>query len=88
MLKHLPKKRVKMLQNDLFYNKKLGIIAGGNDRRIHNNDNEPFRTGDNLENCEDKFEVQIDSKYVYSSISVHIRVHIFAILEKLIFRQK
>ena len=82
------KKRVRMLQNDLFYNKKLGIIAGGNDRRIHNNDNEPFRTDDNLENCEDKFEVQIDSKYVYSSISVHIRVHIFAILEKLIFRQK
>ena len=45
-----------MLQNDLFYDKKLGIIAGGNDRRIHNNDNEPFRTDDNLEDCEDKLE--------------------------------
>ena len=76
-----------MLQNDLFYNKKLGIIAGGNDRRIHNNDNEPFRTDDNLEDCEDKLECK-STQNTSSSISVHIRVHIFAILEKLIFRQK
>ena len=51
-----------MLQNDLLYSKKPGIIAGGNDRRIHNNDNEPFRTDDNLEDCKDKFGVQMDSK--------------------------
>ena len=35
------------------------------DRKSHNNDNEAFRTDDNLEDREDKFAAQIDSKYVY-----------------------
>ena len=66
-----------MLQNDLLYSKKPGIIAGGNDRRIHNNDNEPFRTDDNLEDCKDKFGVQMDSKYVYRVPLVFILEFIF-----------
>ena len=66
-----------MLQNDLLYSKKPGIIAGGNDRWIHNNDNEPFRTDDNLEDCKDKFGVQMDSKYVYRVPLVFILEFIF-----------
>ena len=40
-------------------------IAVGNDRRIRNNDNEVYRTDDNLEDGQDKFDAQIDAKYVY-----------------------
>ena len=39
---------------------------GGNYRRIHNNDNEVYRTDNNLEDRQDKFVAQIDIKYVYS----------------------
>ena len=41
------------------------IIAGDNDRQIHNNNNKAFRTNNNLEDREDKFGVQIVWKYVY-----------------------
>ena len=41
------------------------IIAGCNDRRIHNNDSEVYRTDDSLEERQDKFVAQIDTKYVY-----------------------
>ena len=54
-----------MIEKDLFYSKKPVIIPGNEDRRSHNNDNEAFRTDDNLEDREDKFAAQIDSKYVY-----------------------
>ena len=54
-----------MIQNDLLYSKKPVIIAGGNDKWIHNKGNEAFRTDDNLKEREDRFEAQIDSKYVY-----------------------
>ena len=54
-----------MIQNDLLYSKKPAIIAGGNDKRIHNNDNEVRRTDDTLEDRQDKFGAQIDAKYVY-----------------------
>ena len=54
-----------MIQNDLLYSKKPVIIAGGNDKWIHNKDNEAFRTDDNLKEREDRFEAQINSKYVY-----------------------
>ena len=54
-----------MIQNGLLYRKKPVIIAGGNDKWIHNKDNEAFRTDDNLKQREDRFEAQIDSKYVY-----------------------
>ena len=64
MLKHLPKNALKIIEKDLLYRKKTVIIPGNEDRRIHNNDNEAFRTDDNLEDCEDKSSNQIDSKYV------------------------
>ena len=54
-----------MIEKDLLYSKKPVIISGNKDRRSHNNDNEAFRTDDNLEDREDKFAAQIDSKYVY-----------------------
>ena len=54
-----------MIQNYLLYSKKPVIIAGDNDRRIHNKDNKMLRTDENLEDREDKFGAQIDSKYVY-----------------------
>ena len=54
-----------MIQNDLQYSKKPVIIAGGNDRWIHNNDNEEYRTDDNLEDQKDKYGAQIGTKYVY-----------------------
>ena len=49
MLKYLPKNVLKMIQNDLLYSKKPVIIPGGNDRRIHNNDNEILRADENRE---------------------------------------
>ena len=65
MLKHLPKNALKIIEKDLLYSKKPVIIPGNEDRRSHNNDNEAFRTDDNLEDRGDKFANQIDSKYVY-----------------------
>lgn len=44
-----------MIQNNLLYNKKLVIIMGCNNRQIHNNNNEVYRTDDNLEDQQDKF---------------------------------
>ena len=70
MLKHLPKNALKMIEKDLLYSKKTVIIPGNEDRRSHNNDNEAFRTDDNLEDRKDKFAAQIDSKYVYR---IHLR---------------
>ena len=54
-----------MIEKDLLYGKKPVIFPGNEDRRSHNNDNEAFRTDDNLEDREDKFVAQLDSKYVY-----------------------
>ena len=54
-----------MVEKDLLYSKKPVIIPGNENRRGHNNNNEAFRTDDNLEDQEDKFVVQIDSKYAY-----------------------
>ena len=53
-----------MIQNDLLYSKKPVIIVGGNDRRIHNNYNEVYRTDENVEDQQDKFGAQIDTKYI------------------------
>ena len=66
MFKNLPKNAVKIIEKDLLYCKKPSIIPANEDRRSHNNDNKAFRTGDNLEDREDTFAAQIDSKYVYS----------------------
>ena len=60
MLKHLPKNALKMIEKDLLYYKETVIIPSNEDRRSHNNDNEIFRTDDNLEDREDKFANQID----------------------------
>ena len=65
MLKHLPKNSLKMIKKDLLYNKKLIIIPGNEDRRSHTNIDITMRTDDNLEDREDKFENQVDSKYIY-----------------------
>ena len=53
MLKHLPKKALKMIKKDLLYRKKPVIIPSNKDRRSHNNNNEAFRTDDNLEDTKD-----------------------------------
>ena len=55
MLKNLPKKALKIIEKYLLYSKKPAIIPGNEDRRSHNNDNEAFRTDDNLEDRGDKF---------------------------------
>ena len=55
MLKHLPKKAIKMIGKYLLYNKKAVIIPGNEDRRSNNNDDEAFRTDSNIEDREDKF---------------------------------
>ena len=54
-----------MIEKDLLNSKKSVIIPGNDDRRSHNNNNQAFRNDDNLEDHEDKFANQIDSKYVY-----------------------
>ena len=73
MLKHLPKNALKMIEKDLLYSKEAVIIRGNEDRRSHCNDNETFRTGDKLEDREDKFANQIDSKYVYRILQKYLR---------------
>ena len=65
MLKHLLKNALKMIEKVLLYSKKPVIIPGNEDIRSYNNDNEAFRTDVNLEDRVDKFEAQIDLKYVY-----------------------
>ena len=65
MLKYFPKNALKIMEKDLLYSKTPVILPGNEDRRSHNNSNEAFRTDHNLENREDKFANQADSKYVY-----------------------
>ena len=65
MLKHLPKNALKMIERDLLYRKKVVIIPGNEDRRSHKNDNDALRTDSNIEDRQDKFANQIDSKCVY-----------------------
>ena len=72
MLKHLPKNAPKMIQKDLLFSKKAVIYPANSNRRSHNNDDATKRTDDNIEDKEDKFAVQIDSKYVYR-IPLHAR---------------
>ena len=64
MLKRLPKNALKMTQKDLLFSKKAVIYPANSDRRSHNNDDTTNRTDDNIEDREDKFAVQTDSKYV------------------------
>ena len=54
-----------MIENDRLYREELVIIRGFDDRRIHNTDNKVSRTDDSLEDRQDKFDPQIDAKYVY-----------------------
>ena len=61
-----------MIQKDLLFSKKAVIYPANSNRRSHNNDDATKRTDDNIEDKEDKFAVQIDSKYVYR-IPLHAR---------------
>lgn len=65
MLKHLPKNALKMIQKDLLFSKMAVIYSVNSDRRSHSNDDATKRANDNMKDREDKFPVQIDSKYVY-----------------------
>ena len=72
MLKHLPAKSLKVIENDLLYSKEevvipygldrrvSGIITDGNNRVIHN----VTRSDGNFRNRE-KFRNQLKDKYVY-----------------------
>ena len=53
-----------MIEKDLLYSEKPLIIPGNEDIRTHNNNNEAFRSDDNLELRQNKFTNQIDWKYV------------------------
>ena len=65
ILKHLPENDLKMIEKNLLYSTKPVIIRGNEDRRSHTNNNEANRTDANLEDRENKFDAQIDNKYVY-----------------------
>ena len=54
-----------MIQKDLLFSKMAVIYPANSDRRSHSNDDATKRANDNIEDREDKFPVQIDSKYVY-----------------------
>ena len=54
-----------MIQNDLLFSKKAVIYPANSDRRTYNNDDPTKRTDDSIKDREDKFVVQIDSKYLY-----------------------
>ena len=60
------KNALKMIQKDLLFSKKGVIYLANSDRRSHNNDNATLRTDANIEDRDDNFSVQLDSKYVYS----------------------
>ena len=53
-----------MIQNNFSYSNKMVIIVGGNDRWIDNNDNEVYRTDDNLEDRQDKFGANIQCSQI------------------------
>ena len=53
-----------MIQNNFLYSNKMVIIVGGNDRWIDNNDNEVYRTDDNLEDRQDKFGANIQCSQI------------------------
>ena len=54
-----------MIQDDLLFSKKVVIYPANSDRRSHNNEDATKQTHNNIEDRQDKFAVQIDSKYVY-----------------------
>ena len=54
-----------MIQDDLLFSKKVVIYPANSDRRSHNNEEATKQTDNNIEDRQDKFVVQIDSKYVY-----------------------
>ena len=54
-----------MFLKDLLFSKKGIIYLANSDRRNHNNDNATLRTDANIEDRDNNFSVQLDSKYVY-----------------------
>ena len=65
------------------FSKKAVIDPAKSDRRSHNNNDATKRTDDNIEDREDKFAVQTDSKYVYK-----IPLKYFCDLDKINFPTK
>ena len=69
MLKHMPKKALKIIENDLLYSKKKVRFYGNNkERRAHYtivNATAPNRTDENLTDIIKKFQNQLKNKYFY-----------------------
>ena len=65
MLNICQKNALKMILKDLLFSKKGIIYPANSDRRSHNNDNATLRTEANIEDRDNNFSVQLDSKYVY-----------------------
>ena len=65
MLQHLPKKALKMIQNNLLYSKEKVNYSTGQDRRIHNSNIPANRTNSNISDRISKFQEQLKNKFVY-----------------------
>ena len=71
MLKHLPEKSLKVIQQDLLYSQKpVFFFTKGFDRRLHYRFESPTKhpsvpTGANFRDRETKFRQQLKNKYVY-----------------------
>ena len=83
MLKHLPKNALKVIQNDLLFSKKTVTYPANSGGRSHSNDDATKKTDNSIEDREDKFSVQIDSKYEY-----RISLKYFCNLSKMNFPAK
>ena len=71
------------MKRTFFIVKKPVISSGNEDRRSHTNDNDVNRTDPNLEDRENKFGAQIDTKYVN-----RVPLKYFCDLEKINFPTK
>ena len=67
MLKHLPKKALKVIENNLLYSKKKVKLPDDEDRRDErtNDANADNRTDDNIDERIQKFQNQLKNVYWY-----------------------
>ena len=67
MLKHLPTKALKVIENDLLYSKKKVKLPNGEGRRDErtNDANADNRTDDNIDERIQKFQNQLKNVYWY-----------------------
>ena len=68
MLKHLPKKALKVIENDLLYSKKkvkLSDVEDRRDERIAAGEDANNRTDDNIDERITKFQNQLKNLYWY-----------------------